>query len=381
MTTPLDKYNQLCDETAAHLRANKLDAAMDSVKIAFDIALQTAKFSDYENRALWIKRAEDAYEVAVAIEKKLKSGVTLKAEANTSDFSGQAALSSESEEVASSPHMMTRPTLKLDDISGMDEAKNVIKLRVIEPLRNPEKAKKHGLKTGGGILLYGLPGTGKTYFAKAVAGELGLPFFVIKSAEIMNKFVGETEKTIEAIFNEARQHPMSVIFIDEANDLLVTGSDVHPVTQRVTNYIQQEMDGIESSNKNPFLMIAATNYPSQIAPAILARLQTRIEVELPDYKTRQFILTREFRLPIDRDALDFLVDESEGYSCRDLVQLAEHLRGCGYNEDVDKYTLEFCRRNFKDHASVDMRIYAELEKYKKQIGVVKVSDSDKKKID
>ena len=93
---------------------------------------------------------------------------------------------------ANSVRLASRPNLTMAEVMGMDDAKEQIRLRLIEPVRNPERAKMYAISVGGGVLLYGPPGTGKTFLAQAVAGELDLPFYMITAADIFGKFVGES---------------------------------------------------------------------------------------------------------------------------------------------------------------------------------------------
>ncbi len=162
-----------------------------------------------------------------------------------------------------------RPSVRLDDVAGMEDVKRQIRLRMIEPLQHPEEAKKHGLKIGGGILLYGPPGTGKTFIAKALAGELDLPFYTITAADIFGKYVGQSEKNIRTLFEETRKNPLSVVFIDELETIFRkrTG-DIHETTQKVISVILQELDGVKDG-KNPFLLLGVTNAPWMIDEAFM----------------------------------------------------------------------------------------------------------------
>ncbi len=269
------------------------------------------------------------------------------------------------------------PSIKLNDVAGMHEAKNDIQMSVIEPIRNPEKAKKYGLKPGGGLLLYGLPGTGKTFFAKAVAGELELPFYVIKSSDIFGKFVGESEANIKKIFEDARSHAMSVIFIDETNGILTSrDGNAHETSKRVVDIILQEVNGIDSDSRNPFLLIGATNYPDQIDDAGLDRFQTIIEVELPVSSTRKSVLKREFssmEIPVDDHALDYLTEKSTGFSCRELVKLAGIMKKSAAQQNISGMTADFCKENFKDIHVNYPGIAAGIEKFKARLGSAKSS--------
>jgi transitional endoplasmic reticulum ATPase len=140
-----------------------------------------------------------------------------------------------------------KPKIRFDDIAGLDDVKEQIRLKMILPFTHPEKAKAYKVKTGGGILLYGPPGTGKTMIAKAVAGELDATFFAIAPSEILNKWVGESEKNIRKLFDAARGCEKAVIFIDEVDSLVPKrrDSEAGGVMQRVVPQILAELDGLD----------------------------------------------------------------------------------------------------------------------------------------
>ena len=110
--------------------------------------------------------------------------------------------------------------LKLDDVKGLDEAKQIVLDALVNPVKHPDIYKALKIKSGKGLLLYGPPGTGKTMFARAIAGEMGLPFIYKKISELKDKYVGESEKGIARLFEEAYSHSQSVVFLDECEGLL-----------------------------------------------------------------------------------------------------------------------------------------------------------------
>jgi len=142
--------------------------------------------------------------------------------------------------------------ISFGDIAGLEEVKEEIYGRVIYPLKFPEKAEKYGMLPGGGILLFGPPGTGKTMIARAIATEVNAPFYTVKPSEIMSKWVGEAEKNIAALFKEARNHKLSVIFIDEIESLVPKRSgSSSSVMQRVVPQILAELEGFDAQNATP----------------------------------------------------------------------------------------------------------------------------------
>ena len=236
-----------------------------------------------------------------------------------------------------------RPNTKLADVAGMEEVKSQIRLRLIEPIRNPAAAKKYGLKTGGGVLLYGPPGTGKTFLARAVAGELNLPFFMVTAADVFSKYVGESENKIRELFNTARKHPLSVIFIDEMEIIFAKRTDsIHETTQKVISVILQELDGVDQ-NKNPILILGATNTPWKIDEAFLrpGRFDILAFVDLPDAPARMQILQSAFKngtLPYEKGLLEYITQNTNSYSGADLNGLVTRIRQQAYDRREKLYT-------------------------------------------
>lgn len=235
------------------------------------------------------------------------------------------------------------PNVRLDDVMGMDEAKEQIRLRMIEPVKNPAKAKRYGMKAGGGVLLYGPPGTGKTMLARAVAGELHLPFFMITAADVFGKYVGESERNIRAIFASIRRHPLSVVFIDELETLFPSRSgDIHETTRKVISVILQELDGLDKA-KNPILLIGATNVPWLVDEAFLrpGRFDARIFVGLPDEKARRGLAAAALakgEIPHETNLIGYIASVAKDYSGADINALADRMRQLAYARNLRMYT-------------------------------------------
>ncbi|MCL2330505.1 MAG: ATP-binding protein, partial [Phycisphaerae bacterium] len=113
-----------------------------------------------------------------------------------------------------------KPTIGFSDIAGLEDVKDEIRLKMIYPFQHPELAQKYAIRSGGGVLLFGPPGTGKTMLAKAIAHEIDATFFVISSAQVLSKWVGEAEQNINRLFAAAKAEPRSIIFIDEIEALV-----------------------------------------------------------------------------------------------------------------------------------------------------------------
>ena len=235
------------------------------------------------------------------------------------------------------------PTLA--DVAGMEEVKKQLKLRLIDPVVNPKMAAKYGLKPGGGVMLYGPPGTGKTFLARAVAGELGLPFYMFTGADIFGKYVGEAEKNISAIFAEARKNPLSVVFVDEMETIFSKRSeDIHEVTRKVISVILQELDGVDKS-KNPILLLGATNVPWMIDEAFMrpGRFDILTYVGLPDRAARMHILQNALSkggLPLEAGLVEYMADNTEQYSGADLTGVVEKMRQSAFENRSEYYSSE-----------------------------------------
>ncbi len=219
-----------------------------------------------------------------------------------------------------------RPSVRFDDVAGLDDVKEQIFVKLIHPFTHPEEARRFGIRPGGGLLLYGPPGTGKTYIARAVAGELDAAFFVARSSDLMSQWFGKAEQNIAALFAAARKERRSVIFLDEVEALVPkrssSGSSVMP---RVVAEFLSQTQSIGGESENAVLLMGATNEPWAIDPAALrpGRFDELIYVGLPDYPARLRLL--ELNLA-DRPLaaglhLDALAELTEGYSGADIAYL------------------------------------------------------------
>jgi len=228
--------------------------------------------------------------------------------------------------------MIEIPKVTWKDVGGLEEVKSRLKEMVEWPLKYPKSFENIGIKPPRGILLYGPPGTGKTMLAKAVANESGANFISVKGPEIMNKWVGESEKKVREIFKRAKQVAPSIIFFDEVDSLaplrgLEMGSRV---TENIVSQILTEMSGLE--DLHDVVVIAATNRPDMMDPALLrpGRFDRQILVTPPDKETRRRILEIHTRgMSIEKDVnIKDLVRDSEGYTGADIEAL---VREAGMN--------------------------------------------------
>jgi len=217
------------------------------------------------------------------------------------------------------------PEVHWEDVGGLDDVKQRLKEAVEWPLKHPEYFQSMGIQPVKGVLLYGPPGTGKTLLAKVVATESEANFISVKGPEILNKWVGESERAIRDIFRKARQSAPCVVFFDELDAIApVRGQSFDSgVTERIVNQLLSEMDGI-SPLKNVVVM-GATNRADILDPALLrpGRFDQIIYVPPPDQKARLEILKiHTKRVPLADDVnLEKLAAMTEGYSGADLYAL------------------------------------------------------------
>ncbi|MCX8174929.1 MAG: CDC48 family AAA ATPase [Candidatus Micrarchaeota archaeon] len=218
---------------------------------------------------------------------------------------------------------LEKPNVRWSDIGGLESVKKELKEAVELPLKNPEVFAKFGIRPVKGILLVGLPGTGKTMFAKAVATETEANFISIKGPEVLSKWVGESEKAVRETFRKARMATPCVIFIDEIDAIApyrVMEDGNSRVTERVVDTLLTEMDGLVAL-KN-VVVIAATNRPELLDPALMrgGRFDRIIEIPVPDEKTRLEIFKVHTRsMPLDKKIdLAELAKKTEGYTGADI---------------------------------------------------------------
>lgn len=222
----------------------------------------------------------------------------------------------------------TVPDVTWNDIGALQSIREELTLSVLEPITHPEKFKALGLPLPAGVMLYGPPGCGKTLLAKAIAHESGANFISVKGPELLDKYVGESEKAVRLVFERARSSSPCVVFFDELDSLVPRrgrDSSGSNVTERVVNQLLTEMDGLES--RRSVFVIAATNRPELIDPAMLrpGRLDKLLFVPLPEPSDRISILkalSKKVQLSDDVD-LDAIGQSShaEGYSGADCAAL------------------------------------------------------------
>jgi ribosome biogenesis ATPase len=210
----------------------------------------------------------------------------------------------------------TVPNVSWEDVGALAGVRDELGMAILQPLRRPAAFAALGLSVPAGVLLFGPPGCGKTLLAKAIAAESAANFISVKGPELLDKYVGESERAVRALFQRARASSPCIVFFDELDALAPrrggggdggssSSSSSSSVTERVVNQLLTEMDGLET--RRDVFVIAATNRPDMIDPAMLrpGRLDKLLYVPLPDAKDRAAILkTQARKMPLGGD-VDF----------------------------------------------------------------------------
>lgn len=242
--------------------------------------------------------AREAYEKAVIADAQLRD-TFLESEINLQVGRQQPQapeklklLASEEEPITSQDLEIERPKITFEQVGGMDKIKEEIRLKIIYPLQHPEIYKAYGKKIGGGILLYGPPGCGKTHLARATAGEIQSSFLPVGISEILDMYIGQSERNLHAIFQKARAMKPCVLFFDEVDALGASRTDMRQSAGRhLINQFLSELDGVEYDNEG-VLVLAATNAPWHLDPAFRrpGRFDRILFIPPPDEAARIAIL-------------------------------------------------------------------------------------------
>ena len=228
--------------------------------------------------------------------------------------------------------------ITFDDIAGMEEAKQAFKEKVVYALKNRELYEKYGKKVGGGILLYGLPGTGKTAFAEAASNETDSLFIPIKCADIKSKWYGESEGKIKAIFEKARKAGKAIIFFDEFEAIGAKRTDnADNGNNDLVPQILAEMQGVDTKSDAIIVVIAATNKPWAIDSAFLrpGRFDEKIHIPLPEVEARKRLFELNLKGAPQEDLdYDYLSSITEGFNGADVVGFCDKLKMLAINKSM-----------------------------------------------
>jgi vacuolar protein-sorting-associated protein 4 len=217
------------------------------------------------------------------------------------------------------------PNVSWDDVAGLENAKQALKEAVILPIQYPQlfEGKRQPWK---GILLYGPPGTGKSYLAKAAATETKGRFFSVSAANIVSKWMGESERLIKALFELARKNKPAVIFIDEIDSVLSARSEgENDATRRLKTEFLIQMQGVGKDDRG-ILVLGATNIPWGLDPAVRRRFQKKIYISLPEANARKLMVKLNLGdtyNDLTEEQFKILGDLTEGYSGSDIYNLTQ----------------------------------------------------------
>ncbi|CAK68097.1 unnamed protein product (macronuclear) [Paramecium tetraurelia] len=216
-----------------------------------------------------------------------------------------------------------KPNVKWTDIAGLEAAKSALQEAVLLPIKFPDFFE--GARTPWkGILMYGPPGTGKTYLAKACATEAEGTFFSVSSADLISKYVGESEKLIKTLFTMAREQKPSIIFIDEIDSMCgARGEGQNDASRRVITEFLVQMQGVGHDDKG-VLVLGATNLPWALDTAIRRRFEKRIYIPLPDVQAREYMIQnslKQTKTTLTKEQFEDLAVKTEGYSGSDISVL------------------------------------------------------------
>ena len=331
-----DAFEIYYERGISALQKNEYAVARRNILASAETLLKIAKESSGSVKVQRLKRANELYDLANQIEQKQR-GVIDKSNANSlakdaakfgiGSGNGSKSGKGEKDSELTEFYPAKKTGITLDDVAGLKEAKDEIRRLVIEPRKHPELYERFKKKKGGGILLYGVPGTGKTMFAQAIATELDAAFFAVKCSDIASRWFGDSEQNVKRLFAEARKYPCSIIFFDEFEALGAKRDSYSTVMKRLVPELLAQMQGFEQSS-NTLLVIAATNRPWDIDSAFLrpGRFNTSIYVPLPDEDARRVIIKKQL------DGVPLV----ENFDFEKVVSITDKFNGSDVTEFCDK---------------------------------------------
>ena len=352
-------FKMFCEKAAAFLKEEKNDEAVKFYKKANKTLESLLKFDENKyNHPVYEQKKQE-------IEKKIQELESKKKKvANKEGGDGEDDEDAKLKEQLSGTLVTEMPNVSWDDVAGLENAKRALKEAVILPIQYPQlfEGKRQPWK---GILLYGPPGTGKSYLAKAAATETKGRFFSVSAANIVSKFMGESERLIKALFELARKNKPAVIFIDEIDSVLSARSEgENEATRRLKTEFLIQMQGVGKDDKG-ILVLGATNIPWGLDPAVRRRFQKKIYISLPEAKARKLMLKLNLGdtyNDLTDEQFSILGDLTEGYSGSDIYNLTQDaiygpLRKCQkatHFKNLDQNHIVPCSPS--DHGAFRMKI-------------------------
>ncbi|XP_049910410.1 vacuolar protein sorting-associated protein 4B-like [Epinephelus moara] len=326
----LQKAIDLATKAAAEDKAKNYEEALKCYESAVQYFLHVIKYEARGDRAVQSIRAkcgeylDRAEKLKEYLEKKEKAppAKPVKESGDKGDESdGEDSEKKKFQNQLSGAIVMEKPNIKWDDVAGLEGAKEALKEAVILPIKFPHLFQ--GKRTPWrGILLFGPPGTGKSYLAKAVATEANnSTFFSISSSDLVSKWLGESEKLVKNLFSLARENKPSIIFIDEIDSLCGSRSENESeAARRIKTEFLVQMQGVGNDNEG-ILVLGATNIPWTLDSAIRRRFEKRIYIPLPEEHARSFMFKLHLgSTPNELTEADFITlgKKTEGYSGADI---------------------------------------------------------------
>ena len=279
-----------------------------------------------------IRQAVDEYKRAVELDHSLadeefaaRLGIDAK-ESESEVVDGKVRAAWGEEEESKPKREIERPKINFADVGGMEKVKEEIRLKIIHPLTHADLYQAYGKPIGGGILMYGPPGCGKTYLARATAGEIKASFISVGINDVLDMWIGNSERNLHSLFEQARQNKPCVLFFDEVDALGASRTDMrHHAGRQLINQFLAEMDGVKSSNDG-VLILAATNAPWHLDSAFRrpGRFDRVLFVPPPDASARASVLRLQCKgKPMEEIDFDHVGNKTESFSGADLKAVVD----------------------------------------------------------
>lgn len=362
----VEAYKSFYDQGMQAYNEGDLEKAKDlllrAAEIANNISTSSTSYNvrmEYHNIAL---------KILDFVKNKCKKQTPLKMES-----------SEKKEDIKTFTPTVSEDKITFHDVAGLEDVKEEIEFKVLNPMKNPELAKKYKINAGGKILLYGPPGTGKTFIARAIAGEVDAVFYAINCQDLISKYMGESSKQLDELFETALKNERAIIFFDELDSIASKRESgdggVDAEMSRFVATFLTKVDGFKKSKTNKMLLlIGATNRPWALDSAMVrgGRFDTHIYVGTPDEKARRFLIEKAFKdVPTAEDFdIDELVEQVKGFGGGDIMAICEKIRLAGYKKSVRsgievEITREDCQNVISSqHNIITEEELARFEKYR-----------------
>jgi transitional endoplasmic reticulum ATPase len=220
------------------------------------------------------------------------------------------------------------PGIGFDDVAGMDDVKAIVREKITNYIKYPKLFKKFNVPAEKGIMLFGIPGTGKTTMAKAIANEIGAKIIIVKASDLASKWFGDAEKNTRNVFQAAKEEKGPIVITFEDFDSLGSRSTNSSVVKRVVTEMLAQMDDLDGLDKT-VLVIITTNRPTEVDTAFRRskRFNERIPIPLPDYEARKYLAERSF-IGVPASGIDFdsIAQRTEGFNGADVAVFCENIR-------------------------------------------------------